>query len=219
MFVKNFESIFKFRISYPFFRRRDPQNRIFYFSKEIIAKNNIENPKIEKSKRENFRLGRIEYSQKKSSARIILPKIRKPRNQALSKGTIPTSFLVWILSRSNRIYFPCLPRLSPRENPVDEQKHKQKPLENERIFQISISRRHTVLVSGSIHFSFSPTRNMQFFLNFLGRKGNKNASINFSTRPPTILRDKLVAKSGRKINERDKWTHSRFPVTTPHSHE
>lgn len=151
MLVKNFESIFKFllvkfRIAYPFFRRRDPQNRIFYFSKEIIAKNNIENPKIEKSKRENFRLGRIEYSQKKSSARIISPKIRKPRNQALSKGTIPTSFLVWILSRSNRIYFPCLPRLSPRENPVDEQKHeqkhKQKPLENERIFQISISRRH-----------------------------------------------------------------------------
>lgn len=147
MLVKNFESIFKFllvkfRISYPFFRRRDPQNRIFYFSKEIIAKNNIENPKIEKSKRENFRLGRIEYSQKKSLARIISLKILKSRNQDLSKGTIPTSFLVWILSRSNRIYFPCLPRLSPRENPVDEQKHKQKPLENERIFQISISRRH-----------------------------------------------------------------------------
>lgn len=43
-----------------------------------------------------------------------------------------------------------------------------------------------------------------FFANFPEMNGNKNAGINFSTRPPTILRDKLVAENGRKINERDK---------------
>lgn len=167
-------------------------DRIFYFWKEIIGKNNIG---------------------------------EKPRNQALSKGTIPTSFLVWILSRSNRIYFPCLPRLSPRQNSVDKQKHKQKPLEERANFlQISISRRHGpgfrwIRIIRPFFLSIFISRrregretcNFFSFANFPGRKSDKNAGINFSTRPPTIPSDKLVAESGRKINERDKWTsHSQL---------
>lgn len=168
-------------------------DRIFYFWKEIIGKNNIG---------------------------------EKPRNQALSKGTIPTSFLVWILSRSNRkIYFPCLPRLSPRQNSVDKQKHKQKPLEERANFlQISISRRHGpgfrwIRIIRPFFLSIFLSRrregretcNFFSFANFPGRKSDKNAGINFSTRPPTIPSDKLVAESGRKINERDKWTsHSQL---------